>query len=491
MESKINTELISSILSIPDNGKWTAEHQDGLSIVHYNNDSYLLYPQLRGIIVDDKVRRVIVPSFGYVPTFTASSLSLTEPITDFTDTDGVTHYFNIKDYKEGRLTFRAGIEGTMVRIFKWNGKVYCSSHRKVDCSRSRWGTKKTFKTMYDELGGPFEDLFDKEKLYSPHCHFFLIVDPSILIATKQRVGNGYLAYLGSFSTWNNSNSPYPHEQVDYELRRPLTVKTVQEAIEKRIPLDSTEENKECNMTMEQITKHLTLGYGDKYSNDMRTGSGEFITVYHRVSNDRPYLIYRIVSPSYLFRSKMRGEDSNVKHRMYSLITDSYLPNREYDSIYPWLMYDNELESKCKEGILYWNVTKPPNTNFRTWDDKFKNLWKCYLLSTPVHRQTEVLTYYDSIIMDRKKVIDWLTEIGMRWLSKVHDERDETLLCDRAKKLIHLAIQYELKRNPTARINKFILEKNIRYLMSNERGDRIYMLIRNHKDYFRTELDNQL
>jgi len=488
MESKVNMELISSILSIPSNGQWSAENQEDLTIIHYAHDSYLLYPNLRGLIVDEKAKRVIVPSFGYVPTFVASSFEFHESTSDFVDTDGVTHYFSKKDQEEGKLKFRLGIEGTMVRIFKWNGKVFCSSHRKVDCSRSRWGSKKTFKAMYDELSGPFESLFDSDKEYSPYCHCFLIVDPSILIATKQNVGTGYLVYLGSIQSWSETNSPFPIEKVDFVLRKPNVVKTIQEAIDLKIPYDGTDDNEQNTLSVEQVSKHLNLGFSDKPSNDPRTSSGEFVMISYKTS---PYStsLYRIVSPSYLFRSTMRGEDSNVKHRMYSLITDSYLPNREYDAIYPWLMYEEELQTKCKNGIYSWNVCRPPN--YRTWDEKFRNLWKCYLLSSPLHRQQEVLTYYDAVIMDRKKVIDWLTDIACRWIEHKKDERDETILCERGKKLIHLAIQYELKRNPSARLNKFVIEKNIRYLMSNERGDRIYVLVRNHKEYFKTPRDDQL
>ena len=134
-----------------------------------------------------------------------------------TDEFEVEHVVNPKN-----TIFKLGFEATVMRVYKHDGKVYHSTHRRLDASRSRWGASITFGDMYVQLGGPSNDvLFDEKKAYSPFCHIFLMVHPDILIATKANVGTGYLVYLGPKKMWNIDSSPYPLEQVDTVVHLPV------------------------------------------------------------------------------------------------------------------------------------------------------------------------------------------------------------------------------------------------------------------------------
>ena len=87
-------------------------------------------------------------------------------------------------------------EGVTLRVFKWNGKVYYASNRRLDARESKWGDSKNFYTMYQEAKGPSEDeLFDKDCPYSHTMYVFTIVHPDILNATRQHVIDPYIVLI--------------------------------------------------------------------------------------------------------------------------------------------------------------------------------------------------------------------------------------------------------------------------------------------------------
>ena len=58
-----------------------------------------------------------------------------------------------------------------------------------------------FGKIYSSLNGPTEELFDMTKKYSPYRHSFLMVHPDTVICTRQRIGCGFLVYLGCTKEW--------------------------------------------------------------------------------------------------------------------------------------------------------------------------------------------------------------------------------------------------------------------------------------------------
>lgn len=99
------------------------------------------------------------------------------PYTDeLVSEEQVRDYFNNHDINN--YDFQYAYEGTLIRAFfhsnTMKSRWYYSTHSKLDCTRSRWGSRKTFMEMLKRgLPEDFESLLDINKQY-----FFLILTDS-------------------------------------------------------------------------------------------------------------------------------------------------------------------------------------------------------------------------------------------------------------------------------------------------------------------------
>jgi hypothetical protein len=467
--SNDKVKLVSEVLNLEESSEWTVDFNDDISLLSVANDNTrsttntknLKYLKNRGVIIDNTTKKVIVPCYEEVPTFNAAALFPHNNVMEVCDKNGEMHCLDLKNTK-----FRYSFEGAVIRMYYHNGKVYLSTNRKLDCSKSRWGSKKTFFQMFEELGGDKIKLFDDTKKYSPHCHFFVIVHPDLLICTKQNVGNGYLVHLGSYSCYDQSNCSYPLEYCDFECRYPRCTNDFTEAIQNKIVYQPKD------LTLDEVNMHLQKGYWNPYSNNYQTGSGECVIGCVYESPNLPPKLYKFVSPSYQFRESIRDNDPNIVHRMYSLITDSFLDDEVYNSKYPWLEFESYKTTSEKVGMItYWNCGRKPPTSDK--DAKLRNLWKCLLLASPLSKQKDIIKLYSNIYNTRKLVVEWLYSLyGMQ-------ETDDKPIIPRARKILELALKYAQTHNVKT-INKFILCKNLAYLISNENGDSLYKLEKNRK-----------
>jgi hypothetical protein len=466
---KVN--LVSEVLNLEVNGDWTVDFNDDLSLLSVPNDNTrsfsntknFNYLKNRGVIIDNHTKKVIVPCYEEVPTFNVAGLwGISNNMMELSDKSGETYVLDAS-----KTNFRYSFEGTVIRMFYHNGKVYLSTNRKLDCSKSKWGSKKTFYEMFEELGGSKLKLFDEQKRYSPHCHFFVIVHPDLLICTKQDVGNGYLVYLGTYSCYDQSNCSYNLEDCDFELRLPEMTNSFKEAIEQKIIY------KPRNLTNDEVNMHLNVGFWGPLSNNYQTGSGECVIACVEDKPNLPPKLYKFVSPSYQFREFIRDNDPNIVHRMYSLITESFLEDDVYNSKYPWLEFESYKDTLQKVGMItYWNCGRTPAKSDK--DAKLRNLWKCLLLAAPLCKQKDVIKLYSNIYNTRKLVVDWLYS-----LYGLNEESNEHPIIPRASKLLQLALKYAQTHNVKT-INKFILCKNLTYLVANENGTSLYKLEKNRR-----------
>jgi hypothetical protein len=489
LNSEIRTK-VAKVLSIDEDPSWTIEVSENLCLVSSKKEMMPRYPDLRGCVVDLNTSKVVVPCYGRITSVLTPMVHFDQGKMTVEDMDG-----NVRTLSQNDIRFTYGFEGPVLRIYKNGGKIYCSTNRRLDCSKSRWGTKKTFLEMFKELGGDkiLESSFQSEKPNSSHFLTFIVVHPDMLLCTKQNVESGYLVFLGSQPCFDRSTCPYPEDQVEWMTNSskydvPFDTSDVFEvAIDKKIPY--------CPMSLsvDDVNRHLLVGYGQKHSNDIRTGSGEFVIAY--VKQESAFAqeqLFRFVSPAYEHRTKMRNEDPNLLHQFYCLSSEANLSDAEFEMRYPWLEYEDTKKDEAEEGrIMFWNKGKRPMTN--DWQKKFRNLWKHFVLSVPLHRQKEVFGYYKQFFLNRDILANWLcsffteNKVPVKVVSGSDgSETTEELLSPRAKKLMELALAYERKHNPKAdlTLSKKNLERNMRYLLSNERGTSLYMLWKNRKQYLR-------
>lgn len=494
-------EIIAEVLNINNDKNWDIVSQDEenfLYMVHHTKDADMsLFGSLRGVVVDIKNGNIVSHSYPYTPRVTRSSISDNEEgKIHLKDENGIEYDMDVKN-----LHFKTGFEGTLMHVFKHDGKVYHCTRKKLDSSRSRWGNSVKFGQMYEDLKGPVDEiLFNTEKKYSPYCHTFIMVHPDVLVATRDDVGKGYLVYLGPKQMYSVDPNycPYPLEDVDEDLHVPDTT------------TDPSDPNGIIfapeNLTLAEANKHLIFGFYDAFEGyeylDQRTLPGEFVILEERDEMGNIVNMIRVESPSYAWRSSMRNNNPNLKHRFFELIDSSYLKNTpqdrdRYEKLFPILTsYDYEcLKSHIdKESIVVWPQKNDEELDFpKTRNLKLYNLWLTYLVAVPLHRQPEVVKYYEQLVNKRTELIGWIWELSR---TRADPTSFSKRMCDILIKTRQFAQDRVRKgQNIDVRTGKVksvheLTRDNIRNFIYKELGPSLYRLIRDMDQFKREQSEAQ-
>lgn len=497
-------EEVAQILEIENNDYWeivSSNPKKGLYLVHYrNNADKNKYGRLRGTVVDILAKTIVCSSFGFTPIINQEELSLTlSGDLHVTDIYGNDHQFPLKEAQ-----IKPGFEGTILRVFKHDGIVYHSTHRRLNGDRSRWGNSPTFLQMYRDLHGPSDEfLFDSS--YSPYCYIFLLVHPAVLIATKQNVGPGYIVYLGHREMYSPNPKIGPYRQsllekhFDPSDERPdagYINPEVAEIPTMEMPSVITQPfiYTPNDLTLEEANHFLHFGFYQEFEDqlDPRLGLGEFVIIYYYQEGELKLL--KIQGEAYGWRTAMRDNNPNLYNQLFLLLNGAHLQTenpdfrQQYLQLYPLLTpYSREeIAMMLEEGpILVWPQTDQ-EIELNTQEERFHNIWQGYLMSVPLWRQAEVLRLSEDLYRDRDQVIRWLIRL---------DEADDLAhdnLSRRAKQLIEqarLSARDKTMNNQAYGIEgnsgnqktiSTLTHENLRKLIFKEEGGSLYRLVKESK-----------
>ena len=476
-------QIIAPLLRLDVNGTWeiVSETDTGLSMVHHKNDCDMeIYGALRGVVVDMNKGNIVCYSYPHSPKFVFPSLTLE---------DGKLKLNDNLHLDPEKIKIKPGFEGPLIHVFKHAGKVYRSTRKRFDPSKSRWGNSKTFEKIYWDLGGPEDEvLFDSNKDYSPYCHTFIMVHPDMLVCTKYDVGSGYLVYLGPRQMYSMENCPYPFEDVDDTLRVPDTTSSQFQDENRKIYSPEL-------LTLDEANKHLRFGFYEEFEGseylDPRLLPSEFVIIEDTETGN----MYRIESPGYNWRSLMRNNDPNILHRFYELSDYSYLKNvindeQKYRENFPILSFFDpkslsENINNCP--IVVW----PQNTEIvlpvpSTKDTKLYNIWQCFLITVPINRQKEVVTFHETLLNRKIEIVEWLNVLSET------KELDLTLFSKRVQDILVKTKSFAVDRvkkgknidHKTREIKsvEMLTKDNIKNFISKEMGSSLYRILREMDRY---------
>jgi len=408
---EVNTEvktIISSILGLPAelSKYWDIldsypKDNPELYLIHYNDNfditnrvSEKLW-NIRGVIVDINKKVVVANSHGYV-----ESLPCNNEIVE--DKDNIIIYTHIKKYfhkeedapyEDAKITFGdrkfnknntflyIGYEGAFVRIFKWKGKVFFSTHKKIDATTSHWKGRTAFYTLYKMLNGPMDELFGDED-YSPYCHLFLITHNDIRLCTSVR--DNRILYLGVNKMWEDTYGTNYKLVIPKFVEQEDAFQTFDHGLIKQPPVSVDIANKFLFPTKyaekmpedynaiygEMVVYYDKQGnvtnihyYGDK-TDDERLNGGDFIILYTKLENG-DIKSYKLESPGYAFRKSIVVEDPNLYHRFVIGMSDFFarrvdmneLP-KLYDQNGQLLTDTNGITRRYYWWALFYNVVNP-------------------------------------------------------------------------------------------------------------------------------------
>jgi hypothetical protein len=509
---------VANILNIPNTDAWDIVSSDPdrhLYLIHYSSEANLAkYGWLRGIVIDLSARAIVCQSYGYTPTVNASSLKVSY--------DGCIHLtdLNRAEYKldPNKIQIKYGFEGTIIRIFKHNGIVYRTTHRRLDISRSRWGSSKTFLEMYKELKGPTDEmLFNPQSRYSPYCHIFLMVHPDVLIVSKQMIGPGYMVYLGYKKLWSLDPKECPYKQtgpngelpsgvtqeefdldprpnagwIDPDVRVPPTVKELPERIMEPVLYSPSP------ISLEMANYHLRFGFYKEFDDstlDPRLGTGEFVIIYCFDDEGNISSLLKVQSKAYEWRCGMRNNEPNLRYRQFQLLDGSYARTetregyQDFVSRYPLMTpypYEEVVKSiQTKGPFIVWpqrNVRVP----LETQSDRYYNIWLGFLMAIPLHRQYDVVNEYAQIMKDWEDVYKWLVSL------EEQNDIDSLPIPERARNLIEASRKVARDKNNRGKnISRSgqkltvsdLTHRQIYTYLSRENGASLYRLVRDHRAF---------
>ena len=192
-----------------------------LALVHYNerlepnNPEHEPLKRVRGVIVDLIRETIVADSQGRL-----DDIISTGPIVDLGNNE-----VSVNNVVYENAKFYVGYEVFYVRIFKHAGNIFFSTLKKIDGSRSYWREGVVFREVFHNIIGTndFSDMFGNE-LYSPYCHYFLVADKCVAVATSMDVRK--IIYIGYNKMWLEPEYSYnkPIDVVDVPKRYPISVR---------------------------------------------------------------------------------------------------------------------------------------------------------------------------------------------------------------------------------------------------------------------------
>lgn len=477
------TKKVAEILNLSVNSSWSVvDHnsEENLALVHYTDGADMdLYGHLRGTLIDLETKKIIADSYGYTPVAVLKQLyvvdgvySTSPDVPGITDAENKACMFPVEE-----TIIKRCFEGVVMRAIWHKGKIHYPTHRKINPYRSRWGSSKSFLSMYQESGGPdAEQLFDTSKQFSSTCHIFLQVHSALLVGTRQQVKNAYQVYLG--------NKEYPNDREDNAIGHEnfCTNEKISGIV------NESYVHKPSMLNIDEANKYLRCGYYTSIDlKDDRQGTGEALIMYH-IKDGKEIKMLKIHSPSYEWRSTMRGNNPNINNQFFLLSNCSY-HNMENNA--DWLnfqkrfvlfpLYDSEiLKGFCEKhgGIINLAIDSSATANkFSSRESRLHLIWINYIFSLPQHLQSQALGLLNQLTTDKKDLINWLYKFNSD-----NEDLEKVESYPNTKKIIAtLRLQKKSPHFKTYKSNVVNIERYIlKGLVDREKGVNLYKLVKEMK-----------
>lgn len=487
------TKRVAEIIGTKDITSWSViDTFENLALVHYNDNidvDMSRFGYMRGLLVDTEKGTIVAGSFGYTPTAIANEITEKDGIIEIADTEGKYHKFNIDN-----INIKPVFEGVVIRVIWYNNKLYRFTHKKINPTKSRWGSSKNFLQIYEDAGGPTaEQLFDTTKPYSDTCYHFLVVDPTLLVATRQQVLAPYIVFIEKQTV----DLMRPEDEIAPGIAN-FTMTTKMGGTVSKSVIHNPQQ-----LSLELANHYLKYGYYGKFDiDDARQLTGEAVIIYSK-EGDEITDVVKINSKSYEWRSNLRGGNSNVVNQFYALLGTVYI---DINNDKAWNNFVNKLvffpsfdidEMKDvfnkNKRILILPLGKDGSLNPDKEEDKKKYndrnsrihlLWINYVLSLPANLQADALNILDNFKLDRKNLTNWIGTLEYN-----NKDIDKTEYSKHIKRII--SVSRKLAREKVSNGQNYnakgtqlslnsLIKKTISNLIQKENGPSLYKMVKEMK-----------
>lgn len=416
-----------------------------LHLVHYSNvealkeDSSvsdaekLAILSLRGVVVDTRQGNVICRSYGYTPVYTIADKK-GEIAGDkvLIDSGQVLHLEN--------ATFQRCYGGCVLRVYKYEGKIYISTHKRINTAKSTWGSSLPFPQLLLSLLKVDMDGLDKllftDEPSPKYTRILMVSHPSLMTESRADIGEGFVLHLDTFG-----------EAPELSLTSPQYY------------------------SLEEAKKVLV---GD-LSADYRHSEGEAVVV--RQSG----VIYRLSPQSSGWRSALLSNNPNYYARYCQLI-DYHRCREEFTEV-----IFNSSDVKYNYNQLFSVKYSPTTFSLRAGKDyepydnsidgRIRAITYNYTLAVPHHMKNIASSYYAKLTNDYKQIITFICENREKLEAAIASKT----LCDqdgfgwKGKPTPACATLSRIMTEAAKRKGKYT--QNVSNLVHSERGVTLYSLIK--------------
>ena len=465
--------------------------EKGLYLLHFDTENIRSSKdgdsvrELRGTIVDINTKQIACASFGYIPTAVLGDESRIKSIFKENEvfTDCSDNEYSLDKFEEGYQSILSNTdftydvfplyEGTMIRVWKHNGELMISSHKKIDCSKSHWGSSGQFRNLFLEYTKDFE-LSGYTNNFT--VHYFILMNEDLLVCSKFPMTNrkGLVIYVGTRDK-NNMNIGKAGWMLIDKMKLPtLTNDEIHNGT-------GTFYAPDLITKYSEVTKLLTKGFYSHPAVEQTNPLclGEAIVVAYNDKGRRKHI--RIVSPAYKHRSELVDNNPNILHRCYTILTKTLYPKSEEDTYLqdfpPIPIVDIEKTTMPiineYEGKAYTVEELTNKTDLESHNRRYRNAVMHYVLALALPHQASAIRCLEYVIEERKKIINILTTNFQRFKNGDFDGmtfKNDTGAMNHIKHRLTEAEKFAASNNGN-------LKKNIRIGVLRDTGEWVFKMAR--------------
>lgn len=229
-------------------------------------------------------------------------------------------------------------EGSVVRLYQWNGKTYLSTFRRYDGTFSHWNDSESFEDIVKRcLNISTLDQWFKLQSNKGCAFMFTIVHPKLRGVSKNPLTE-YLLLIKVFNQFDGSEvplknftdkiTPFPYE--DLFSGRLLNLK------EKCYIDTQSVTKKEADaflhygfmLPYKNSVKDINTANGKKHLNPVLLPGEQLVIKYFNNNGDRR--IFKLLSPSMSWRKSIRANTFNFTERLWELSTYAKVIRKDFD-----------------------------------------------------------------------------------------------------------------------------------------------------------------
>lgn len=418
---------------------------------------------LKGVIIDIETLEIVADAFGYSETVNVNAIP--------TDMDGKITLCQ-RTYDPGELLFYPVLNGIMIRTFKYKGKVWVTTQRKLDISRSKWGSDKTFLELYTLAKGNMNFFEGVPEDTCNRVFFFMLIDQDMITSMKFTCLKPFLVLvLDQLMSYKHVKYfDYRKYEVKFTLSNRLTMfeKYGGPGIMPAKHLSITEANRYLKYGHLQNTDEL-----DELKLYTCMYPGESVMV--RTKTDSHFTSYMITPDSVTWRKMLRNVENSESrnplraffhHANFLKFTNSRMGEFLFDVVVP----DISEYDKC----IFYMKLKPRSRE--TFADRLRLLADNMSLALPKQFQ-KICLNYPEIFYNGKKKIERLCEQSLHGQLKISEmvtQQDKFPQFDAAMKDLLRKIKILYQKT----IKEKLPQKEIIHRTVNELNfDKLYQMVK--------------